>query len=99
MAKYRLLQRTIIDDVQREVGYEFEYEGVPGPHMEPIDAAAKKAVADRDAAAAPGINPDFQAHPAETAPPGVPPMPPPPTETVVEDKDKEKEDRGHGRRG
>lgn len=71
MAKYRLTQAAIIDDRQRAIGEEVEYDGVPGPHMEPVDAAAKKAVADRDKAAAPSINPDFQAHPAETAQPGV----------------------------
>jgi len=70
MAKYRLTAAAIIDDVQREIGFEFEFDGVPGPHMEPLDDAAKKAVAERDRAAKPAIEPDMRAHPEEAARPG-----------------------------
>lgn len=96
MAKYKLTQRAIIDDRQREIGDEIEYDGVPGPHMEPVDAAAKKAVADRDKAAAPSINPDFQAHPAETAQPGTMPKAEPPK--AEPPKEEPPKDERHGRR-
>jgi hypothetical protein len=49
MAKYKLLARAIIDDALRWPDYEFEYDGVPGSHMEPADGAARKAVEERDA--------------------------------------------------
>ena len=93
MAKYRLTAAAVIDDVQQPIGYEFEFDGVPGPHMEPLDAAAKKAVADRDKATAPAAEPDMTAHPAETTRPG--------TAAPKEDK-KEDDDRagpGGHRRG
>ena len=80
MAKYKLTAAAIIDDVQRAIGDEIEFDGVPGPHMEPLDAAAKKAVADRDKAAAPASDPDMTAHAAETTRPGAPPPAAPPKE-------------------
>jgi hypothetical protein len=71
MARYKLLQAAIVEDIQREAGTEVEYDGVPGPHMEPLDAAAKKAVADRDKDKPAAIDTTMRAHPAENIRPGV----------------------------
>jgi len=76
MARYKLTQPAIIDDAQREVGFEFDFDGVPGRHMEPLDDAAKRAVADRDKAPKPEIGLTgniMQAHPAEVTRPSVEP--------------------------
>lgn len=109
MAKYRLTQPAIIDDAQREVGFEFEFDGVPGPHMEPLDDAAKKAVAERDKAAKPEIGLDqniMQAHQQEVTRPSVEPAhrvePPHRAEPKSEDKKPEEDHRagpGGHRRG
>jgi hypothetical protein len=37
MARYRALERGYDNVKVREVGEEFEFEGMPGPWMEPID--------------------------------------------------------------
>lgn len=101
MAKYRLTAAAIIDDVQREIGYEFETDAVPGPHMEPLDAAAKKAVADRDKAAKPEIGLDdnvMQAHDTEVARPSTEPA----HRAEAKPEDKKEDDRagpGGHRRG
>jgi predicted nucleic acid-binding Zn-ribbon protein len=96
MAKYRLTAPAIIDDAQREVGFEFEFDGVPGPHMEPLDDAAKKAVAERDKAAQPAIEPDMRAHPEEAARPGAPT---PRAEAKPADKEEDRAGPGGHRRG
>jgi hypothetical protein len=109
MAKYRLTAPAIIDDAQREVGFEFETDAVPGPHMEPLDDAAKKAVAERDKAAKPEIALDqnvMKAYPEEETRPSVEPAhraePPHRTEPPHRAEDKKDDDRagpGGHRRG
>ena len=89
MARYKLLQAAIVEDVQREAGTEVDYNGVPGPHMEPLDADAKKAVADRDKDKPSAIDTTMRAHPAENIRPGV-------TATATE---KPEEPAGHGSPG
>lgn len=42
--KYRLTERSYINDKLLEVDEEIEFSGIPGPHMEPLNAAAKKEV-------------------------------------------------------
>jgi len=99
MARYKLIQPAIIDDAQREVGFEFDFDGVPGRHMEPLDDAAKRAVADRDKAPKPEIGLDqnvMQAHPTEVTRPSVEPA------HRAEPENKKEEERhgpGGGRRG
>jgi hypothetical protein len=103
MAKYRLTAPAIIDDAQREVGFEFETDAVPGPHMEPLDDAAKKAVAERDKAAKPDIGLDqnvMKAYPEEETRPSVEPAHR--AEAKPEDKKPEEDHRagpGGHRRG
>ena len=95
MAKYKLTAAAIIDDVQRDAGFEFEFDGIPGPHMEPLDDAAKKAVAERDKAKPPEIGLDqnvMQAHPTEVTRPSTEPA------HRADDKkeDEKKPDEGRG---
>lgn len=93
MAKYKLTAAAIIDDVQRDPGFEFEFDGIPGPHMEPLDDAAKRAVADRDKAPKPEIALDqnvMQAHPTEVTRPSVEPA------HRAEPEDKKEEDHRAG---
>jgi len=92
MARYKLTAAAVIDDIRYDVGSEIEYDGVPGPHMEPLDAPAKRAVAERDKAAASD----------EPAPPAEEPPPPPPAEPDPKPEEKKDEDRagpGGHRRG
>jgi hypothetical protein len=42
MPRYRLLAAAVIDGAVREAGEEIEFDGTPGHHMEPLDAAAKR---------------------------------------------------------
>jgi len=88
MAKYRLVAPAIIDDVRREPGFEFEWDGVPGHHMEPLDTAAKKAVEDRDKASEDRqpIGSPLGAATHVEPPPLTPP--PPPQDTLKEEEDK-----------
>jgi hypothetical protein len=50
MAKYKLLERSVIDGQVLEVGTEigegtpFPFNGRPGPHMAPLDSSARLAV-------------------------------------------------------
>jgi hypothetical protein len=69
MAKYTLTAAAVIDGALRQAGEEVDFDGVPGDHMEPLDAAAKKAAgAKREM---PALNPDMVAHPEERFTPGV----------------------------
>lgn len=45
MARYRVLERSFIDNRLVEPGEEVEYEGLPGHNLEPLDKAAKAAAA------------------------------------------------------
>jgi len=42
-AKYRLTEQAYIDDKLLEVGAVIEYDGIPGHHMEPVNAVAEAA--------------------------------------------------------
>lgn len=42
MARFRVLQQSFIDNKIVEEGTEIEFDGFPGPNLEPIDAKAKK---------------------------------------------------------
>lgn len=44
MAKYRVKEKSFINNVMYEAGAEIEYDGVPHSNLEPIDAPARKAV-------------------------------------------------------
>jgi hypothetical protein len=44
MAKYRVLRQSLIGERVYEVGDEVEYDDHPSDNLEPLDAAAKKAV-------------------------------------------------------
>jgi len=46
MAKYRVLEKSFIDNVLHEAGVEIDFEGTPSTNLEPLDAPAKKASAD-----------------------------------------------------
>jgi hypothetical protein len=70
MAKYKLTAAAIINDRQYEIGEEVEFDGVPGPHMEPLDADAKKAVADFAKREVPALDPDKLAYREERNIPG-----------------------------
>ena len=102
MAKYKLTAAAIIDDVQRDPGFEFEFDGIPGPHMEPLDDAAKRAVADRDKPEIGLTGNIMQAHPAEVTRPSVEPAHrAEPADQKAEDKKEEDPRAGPGghRRG
>lgn len=71
MAKYKVLELTFMRDRLVEPGEMIDYDGVPGPNLEPVDKAAKEAVASvpngaaarlvamvRLHAATRGVNPD-----------------------------------------
>lgn len=45
MARYRVLEKSYINDRLVETGEEVEYEGLPGHNLEPLDKAAKAAAA------------------------------------------------------
>lgn len=40
--QYELTERAYIDDVLHEPGAKIHYKGVPGHHMQPLNAAAKQ---------------------------------------------------------
>ncbi len=44
MAKYRVKEKSFIGNALVEAGAEIEFEGLPSGNLEPLDAAAKKAV-------------------------------------------------------
>ncbi len=81
MAKYRVKQKSFIDNVLHEAGVEIEFEGIPHANLEPLDASAKKAAAglkeaDRDSLArqqeaAKGINVNDPEDPARKVVEGV----------------------------
>ena len=45
MAKYRLNQTAWINETLLEPGTEIDFDGQPGPHMEPLDDEAREALA------------------------------------------------------
>ena len=44
MAKYRVKEKSFINNILLEEGAEIEYDGIPSANLEPLDAPAKKAV-------------------------------------------------------
>lgn len=54
MARYRLLARAFIDGALKEPGSEIEYDGVPGPHMQPIEPEKKAEEPPKEAASRAG---------------------------------------------
>lgn len=46
MARYRVLQKSFINNQTYDVGAEVEWDGVPASNLEPIDKEAKAAAAD-----------------------------------------------------
>lgn len=53
MPKYRVLEKSFINDGLVEEGTIVDFDGVPGPNLEAIDAEAEAAVQE---APAPGVN-------------------------------------------
>lgn len=49
MPRYRVNTRSFIGEHLLEAGAEVEYDGVPGTNLDPLDAAAKKAVTKAEA--------------------------------------------------
>lgn len=45
MARYRVLERSYINDRLVEAGEEVEFDGLPAHNLEPLDKAAKAAAA------------------------------------------------------
>ena len=43
MARYKVLQRSFINNTTVEEGAEVEWDGIPGANLEPIDEPAKAA--------------------------------------------------------
>jgi hypothetical protein len=70
MARYKLREAAMIGDKRYEAGEEIEFDGVPGPHMEPVDPEAKKAVGAKPAE--PERDPGMLAHREERTVPGRP---------------------------
>lgn len=100
MARYKLTQAAMINDVRYEPGTEVEYDGIPGPHMEPLDDAAKKAIVERDKEKPPAIGLEqnvMQAHPTEVTRPTTEPAHR--AEEKPEDKKPEEGRGGVPRRG
>ena len=52
MARYRILELSFIGDRLREPDEEIEFDGLPGAHLLPLDAAARKATKAAEALAA-----------------------------------------------
>jgi hypothetical protein len=77
MARYQLTGPAFIDGAYREAGAEIEFEGIPGPHMHPLDKAAERALAEarepRDSSET--VFTGFYGHPGVREPP--PPTDPP----------------------
>lgn len=48
MPRYRITQISYIDDKLVNANEEIDSDGVPGPHWEPLDEAAKKARVEAD---------------------------------------------------
>lgn len=44
MARYRVLELSFIGDRLREPDEEIDFDGIPGGHLLPLDAAARKAM-------------------------------------------------------
>ncbi len=44
MARYRVKEKSFINNALHEAGAEIEYDGVPHSNLEPLDAPARKAV-------------------------------------------------------
>lgn len=44
MAKYRVKEKSFINNILLDEGAEIEYDGIPSANLEPLDATAKKAV-------------------------------------------------------
>lgn len=78
MAKYRLLQRAIINDQVLEVGIEigegtqYPFEGRPGPHMYPLDSDARMKMKKSLEESAAEIDPLQQNYPGDKTTPGFP---------------------------
>jgi hypothetical protein len=70
MARYKLREAAVIGDRRYEAGEEVEYDGVPGPHMEPVDPAAKQAAEAAAKGEVPARDPGMVAHPEERTTPG-----------------------------
>jgi hypothetical protein len=70
MARYKLREAAVVGDRYYGAGEEVEFDGVPGPHMEPLDADAKKVAAAADKREAPARDPGMIAHPEERTTPG-----------------------------
>jgi hypothetical protein len=65
VAKYRLLDRAVIDGAVREAGEEIDFEGIPGPHMESLDKLGKPMPE------LPELDPYYRNGPGEDHVPGV----------------------------
>jgi hypothetical protein len=91
MARYRLTAAAVVNDKLCEIGEEIEYDGVPGPHMEPLDAEAKRAAGEAARREEPAPDPGMLAHREERTTPGR-------AEAPKEDEKKEPQPRG-GHRG
>lgn len=50
MPRYRVLEKSFLNNRIHEEGAEVEFDGNPGSNLEPLDAAARKAVAEYAAA-------------------------------------------------
>ncbi|CAB5162230.1 hypothetical protein UFOVP152_13 [uncultured Caudovirales phage] len=42
MARYRVLQKSFINNQSYDIGAEVEWDGIPAANLEPIDAEGKK---------------------------------------------------------
>jgi hypothetical protein len=77
MARYQLTGPAFIDGAYREAGAEIEFDGIPGPHMRPLDKAAETALTEsqepRDSSET--VFTGFYGHPGVREPP--PPTDPP----------------------
>jgi hypothetical protein len=94
MARYKLKEAAVVGDRYYGAGEEVEYDGVPGPHMEPLDPDAKKAASAKREE--PARDPGMIAHPEERIIPGRAQEAKEALEKKVEE---ERSERGGGRRG